>query len=99
MNFFANFLFLKSHFFPELKRFDISFTISHNSYGSFDFDAVCSCEESDCECSTDDDDTCDMAGFYRDSNLYQTCLTKVSQFLAFDLMPDLDLNIISRYLR
>lgn len=79
----------------------MSFVLRRDSYDKFNFDVPCSCEESDCECSTDDDDgeSCDMAGFYQDSLFYKSSLTKVSQLFAFDLMPNLDVNIISRYLR
>lgn len=76
----------------------MSFTLNRDSYCSFDFNAMCSCEESDCECGTEDDESDDMAGFHSEDYLYQKCLTKVSQFLAFNLMPDLDVNVISRYL-
>lgn len=77
----------------------MSFVLDRDSY-PIDLDAICNCDESDCECGTDtdDDENCDTSGFYSDSLFYKGCLTKVSQFLAFDLMPDLDVNIMSRSL-
>lgn len=66
------------------------FNLDHDSYRT-DCD---DCEESYCECTADDDDkSCDNAGLDRYSDWYRSSLTKVSQFLAFDLMPDLETNI------
>lgn len=74
----------------------MSFCRGSDSYDKFDFDAMCSCEESDCECDTDDDD--EIAEFYQGNSFYKSPLTKVSQLLAFDLNPNLNVNIFSRYL-
>lgn len=70
----------------------MNFNLDYDSYKK------CDCEY-DCECSADDDDeeSRDNAGFDRHSDWYQSCLTKVSQFLAFDLMPDLETNIEFTY--
>lgn len=74
----------------------MSFCLAHTSGDSFNFDLSC-----DCECHTDDDESnesCDMDEFNQDSCSYKNFLTKVSQFLAFDLMPDLNVNIIYGHL-
>lgn len=44
------------------------------------------CENSDCEGEQDE------AGFYPGTTFYKTDFTKVSKFLAFDLMPNLQIN-------
>lgn len=62
------------------------FILDENSY-----EIDCDCE-SDCECSAGDK-SCDNAGFDRYSEWYRSSLTKVSQFLAFDLKPDLETSI------
>ncbi len=56
-----------------LKQLDVSF--------SFDFDLYCD--------EVSSKQKMDEAGFTLDDNLYETGFTKVSEFLAFNLMPDL----------
>ncbi|KAG4068268.1 hypothetical protein HA402_007788 [Bradysia odoriphaga] len=79
-----------------LKRFDMSFVLKQDLDETSDSEFIC-CEESDCDCSAYDEGNRDAAGFYRGTLLYKSCLTKVSQLFAFNLMPDLDVNIINRY--
>lgn len=62
-----------------------------------DSEFVC-CDESDCDCSSYVEGNSDAAGFFRDTPFYKSGLTKVSKLFAFNLMPDLDVNIISRSL-
>lgn len=69
----------------------MSFTLDRDSYKNYD------CDEDDTESSSadeddDDDEHCDNAGFNRYSDLYQSSLTKVSQFLTFDLILETDLE-------
>lgn len=57
---------------------------------------VCHCPwaNDDCDCLTDyDEDNEDEAGFGSESIFYKTGFTKVSQFIAFDRMPNLKLRI------
>lgn len=47
---------------------------------------------------SEDDESSDEAGFDRNSKFYNTSLSKVSKFLAFDQMPNLTTNITNKYL-
>lgn len=75
----------------------MSFVLEQDMDDTSESEFVC-CEESDCDCSSYIEGNSDAAGFFRDTDFYKSCLTKVSKLFAFDLMPDLDVNIITRSL-
>lgn len=77
---------------------DVNFCFDFDCYCDLKRSVKCSsdCEESDCEgdCYEVEDD----GGIDPDSELYETGFTKVSKFLAFDLMPKLKVRTNIRFI-
>lgn len=67
-----------------MKTLDIDFFTDLEYYFKLTEDNYDDCEQ-------------DAAGFDPDSPLYKTGFTKVSKFLAFDLMPNLKIRIHNDY--
>lgn len=86
-----------------MNQFDVSFL---DVYCEMDIDKDVKhntdCEDSDCEGDCRDGSSerkVDDSGFDMESKFYETGLSKVSKFLAFDLMPKLKVRTVRTHKR
>lgn len=81
-----------------MKQLDVNFFFDFDHYSEMKGSSECDsdCVESDCEgkCVELKED---KGGIGRGSNLYETGFTKVSKFLAFDLLPQLKIRTHKRF--